>query len=191
MAMTLASSSAPYLTPSEFAAFQDVNAVGMLVRDDGTKATLAQLVGPPADNYLMGVLLAASGELEASVLIGSRYRVEDLNALLGVNPVTGFPSAGGMFLKRLIASIAMKILMDRRDGPMPENVEGKYKEAQEFLGRLRSGEAVFSLAEAEKAGLPTVKYFTPADLRMNGLLSGNTRQFGNRSIYKSRNGIVS
>jgi hypothetical protein len=175
MAQESVSGGSPWCSPSEFLDRYDANLVGELVRDDGSRATVAEMVGDPPttdpDSKLVAALADASGLVEAALLTGGKYTREDLATLDG---------NGVGFLRRLVADLAIGHLLDRR-GPNAQNWPN-YERATQVLERIRTGSAVLPLSEAVEAGQVLSEFMTESELDTLGLLSRRCRRvMGSRS----------
>jgi hypothetical protein len=121
---------------------------------------------------LVGVLLAASGELESACLVGNRYQPADLAALAALTT-----SAAGR-VQKVVADLAFWTLQQRRQPASadPKNCPGALQ-ALEELDRLRNGERIFGFAEAGAAGNPdTVD--PDSSKQSNPLVDNSSRLFG-------------
>src|SRR2546430_7948244 len=95
MAMTPASTTIAYCTPAQALQYFDPNQWGDYLTDTADALTSAQLLTSP---ILAALLLEASGEVEEATACGGRYKLEDLQALVG--------TAAGEKLARMTAGIA-------------------------------------------------------------------------------------
>lgn len=148
MPMTVTSSTSAYCTPAQAIQMFDVTMWGDLLQDTGTRLTSGQVL---TDLNLAAELLIASGEVEQKALKGERYQPADLAALQ--SPMT----AGGWILAKIVASIAMRNCLERRDpfSAMPPAILRAY----DMLDELIQGQAIFGFAETQEAGLPSTKPF--------------------------------
>lgn len=172
MAMAPISSTAGYCTGAQAVTFFDVRAWAQLIQDDGDAVADAAV---PTHPTLLAELLAASGEVEESVMRGGRYKPVDLAALQAST------TSGGTYLAKMTASIAMWNMMERRD---PEaQMTSKLARIYESLILLSRGELVFGFQEVMDAGVSaTVKWYqTQADLDNDPVWQAR-RMFGNRNI---------
>lgn len=121
-----------------------------LVSDSGTPAPDLSI-----DTRLETALKVASGKINAAVLNGKQYSIEDLTALLA-DPLL---EDDVELLKDVCCSLALAWLVRRR----PEKYEA-YKamlaEADAYLQRFRKGEHVFNIERNKQAGLPSAEGFT-------------------------------
>lgn len=177
MTMTPSGSLTPYCNAAECLTFVDWRLVGDLCSDDDTRVPLADLKGTAptygdADVNLYAALLAASGELEASCLVGRRYAPSDLSALTG---------ASAQYLKKIVAYLALGGLRHRR-GIFDDSEHPQVKEAREAVQKLEDGNDIFSFAETAQAGLPKSVFRNFDDDRRLNLMSSIARRvFGTRS----------
>ena len=171
-AMTLASLSDGYCTGAEAVTFFDVRGWAQLINDDGTAVDDADV---PTNATLLAELLAASGEIEEACMCGGRYMPEDLAAL------QASATAGGKYLAKMVATIAMWNMMERRDptADMPSRVARIYLS----LERLRSGEGIFGFQEVVEAGIPATQKWYPTQTELdNSPVYQAQRMFGNRNL---------
>lgn len=166
--MTPASSTTSYCTGAEAVKFFDVTFLGQLLVDDGTVVAPADVA---ADPNLAAELNAASGEVEASILCGGRYRPADLMLLR--TP----PTVGGTYLAKIVATIAIWNLMERRD-PMV-HMPDRVARCLEAMERLRGGENIFDFDEVQAAGnAETVRFDGTWDTRQRQVTFQARRLFG-------------
>ena len=147
-----------YLAPTEFLNFADSSFVGRIINDDGSLTSVANLA---TNAVLLECLNAASGELESACLAADRYGPADLQALTGVSQA---------FLKKLVAALTVKNLIDRRmDASMkyPPAVDT----AVDTLYKLRAGDQIFSFQETEDSGGIDEVKLAAQDLQQQCLLS--------------------
>jgi hypothetical protein len=168
MGLTPNSSSTSYLSAVTFLQLRDVLTTGDLTRDDGVQNTASELVTDP---ILALVLQVASGQVEAACVAGQRYMPADLQALVAAG------GNGAAYLWSIIADIAAFELAKRR-WRFSGDVAKSYERATKLLDSLRSGENVLPFLEAEKAGDADTTYFDPSDVNRLGLVSSQTRIFG-------------
>ncbi len=121
----------------------DSRLLGDLVSDTGLRKTEAELA---AHATLTACLDDASGEIEAALLAGERYTVADLAALTG-NSLA--------YLKRITCTIALALLMERRQWADEDQREEAIDKGRKIIDRLRRGEWVFNVDAVKDAGLPT------------------------------------
>lgn len=170
--MTPASSTTTYCTGAQCVKFFDVRFLGRLLSDSGTAIAAADV---PDDGNLNAELLAASGEIEAAVLCGGRYGPSDLAALQSSGAV------GGAFLAKMVASIAVWNLMERRD-PMVE-MPDRVARVLENMERLRSGENIFGFQEVQDAGnASTQAFYDTQEALENSPVWQARRMFGPRHL---------
>jgi hypothetical protein len=167
MSQTPNSALTSYASVSDLLLRKDARIVGELANDDGSVSNPAALATHPA---VAAALNAASGEIESACLIGERYTPADLAALTGVS---------AEYLKSLVCDIAMHRLAERR-GLRFEDTHVAFDRARETLDRLRSGDRIFSFAEAEQAGVASDQFVQGFQLDRLNLASNNSRYFGTR-----------
>ncbi|MGH2621024.1 MAG: hypothetical protein ACRDHG_10710 [Anaerolineales bacterium] len=166
---TPVSTATTYCSAADFVKYIDVRMIRDLVRDDGTRANLADMLTEPV---LTEALLAASGEVESACLVGNRYTPTDLLALTG---------ASAAKLRRMVAWLAVDIIYERRgyvDRELPAGIE----KAENGLERLRQGERIFGLQEQMDAGNSRTTFLDERDLEIfNGVAIQAAPFFGVRS----------
>ena len=168
--MTPASSSSAYVTPAEFLLRKDIRPTQEIVLDD----PLAPVPDLTTNAVLLAILMQASGMLESAVAAGSRYKVADLQALMGTN--------AGELIKGIVSDLAAHVLSERRWQGSEDTLPG-YQAAIAFLQSLREGDAVLPFVEVAQASVPESYNYTQADIDALGLPSGNIRAFGIRGRY--------
>ncbi len=177
---TVVSSRQSFITPDEFLKRVDVSTVGDLCADrpagtgPAVRLTYAQLL---LDPNLQAALDDASGDVETALLVGERYNVQDLGALIGT------PCVGRARLFRIITEIAKVYLAERRAGTkIPEEFLSGADRAQASLVALAKGVEIFALAETQDAGVMEIKGVSPGTVRRRfGPVIQAARFFGTRS----------
>ena len=156
---------ATYAAGADLLERKRADTVNDLVGDDGVRLSREDLL---TDTTLVTALSDASGAIDGALLAGGRYSTGDLEGLTG-NSLS--------LLKRTCCDIAMAFLLDRN--PQVNVDEGeRYQElANRYLERLRTGENIFNLAEAARAGMPTIDGPTAIDYDRLQLLPERTRRF--------------
>jgi phage gp36-like protein len=141
-AATVPSSHMAYATNSDMKVRYDVRRLGELVRDDGTKATAAQL---ESDTVLAAMITDAESWINAAVLTGKRYTLDDLEALAGTDKA---------MLTRLTCDLAYGFLVMRRGFTADEvsKMAPGFKLALAALESLKAGEMVFNDEDNINAG---------------------------------------
>ncbi len=172
MAMTPASSTAAYCTNAQALVFFDQSVWGDLCSNSGTRLTPTQLA---TDTTLTTLLLEATGQIEEAVSCGGRYKVADLQALQAST------TAGGIFLARMVATIAFWTATQRRypQTIMPEGIQRVY----DAINMLRSGIGIFSFLETQAAGLAsTERWYESLNDLWDSPVWEARRMFGNRHL---------
>lgn len=155
-----------YAEPSDMLARHDQSVVAQLCSDDGHKVPAEDLATDP---NLLAALEDASGDVEAALLIGKRYSVEDLEGLTGNSLAK---------LKRIVCTIAMANLLERRPVVHIQEADTYLKRAEAYLEQLRTGQRIFNLEDQVDTQLPTVDGPTSVDCaRINLLPDRMTRYF--------------
>lgn len=165
------SAASSYLAASDFLNRYDARAVGDLVSDNGNRVSPSNLVN---NAVLQEALNDASGMIEAACLRSGRYQPTDLSGLTGVSQ---------RFLWRLIADLAMGLLIERRpdiDRPTPK----AYDAALAWLGQLATGERIFGLAEVQDAGLPAAQIESPQTVANRNLTTNVLSRFFGRRLNR-------
>ena len=93
---------AAYAEPSDLVNRLELPTIQRLISDDGQDVPAEDLA---TDDKLLAALEDASGDVEAAMLVGKRYSVEDLEGLTGNSLAT---------LKRITCTIALAYLLERR-----------------------------------------------------------------------------
>ena len=172
MAMDPISTTTAYCTGAQAVQFFDVRLWGDLLADDGTRVAAGSV---PGHATLAAELLAASGEIEQAVMRGGRYKPVDLIALQSAS------TAGGAYLAKMVASLAMWNLMERRnpDAQMSMRIARTY----ESMDQLSKGEAVFGFQEVMDAGVSsTASWYEDQSDLVNSPVYQARRMFGNRNL---------
>lgn len=141
----------PYATNADFVARFDARPTRQLLVDDGTTPPLGDLTDPMTVAYanLQTLLSDASGEVELACMQCGKYSAADLAGLNG-NSLS--------ILKRLVCSIVMRMLWERRqDGSQPHPAALM---AAQMLDLIAQGERVFAIQENVDAGVMGID--TPA-----------------------------
>jgi hypothetical protein len=130
----------------DFLERKDNRSVAQYLSDDPKNpidwTTLA--ANPPQS--LLDIIMSACGMLESAVLRSKIYQVSDLQILNG---------ASSAYVKDILSSITMYMIMSRRTGPAPsEVVINNYETAIKALEDLSNGVRIFSFSETARAGLP-------------------------------------
>ena len=137
------STTTAYASPSDLVVYHDWRQVSDWAHDDDTRdANQSACIADPTGN-ISRALLWSSGQVESACSAGVGYQPADLAALAG---------AGREFLKGLVCDLALNRLARRRFRLQSADA---YPAAEAFasLDRLRKGEWIFGLIEAEQAGV--------------------------------------
>jgi len=177
MAKTPNSSAASPMTGADFLKRKDWRTVADYCADDDVRSATAAALLADATKManLQAALDDAAGMVEGAALAGNRYTPADLAALTGV---------GRAFLLRLIADLAMGLLVERRpDKKLP--VPPSFERAQAELEDLRFGKLIFGLQEAADAGQMDLDAETEVQATDRNLTSTQCQRFfgrrGNRN----------
>lgn len=144
---------AAYATAADLIARRDERFVGQLVTDHDEPLTTAEIL---VSDKIETALEDASGEVEAAMLAGKRYSVAELSGLTG-------NSLG--LLKRIVCTIAIANLLERRPTINAEQAKFYFDQAQAYLKALRTGENLFNLADLSnvEAAVPDTEGPTSVD----------------------------
>jgi phage gp36-like protein len=142
---------AAYASISDLITRRDKRLIGELMGDMNDTPTDAELL---ASDVLSELLVDASGQVESAMLSGKRYLPADLESLTG-------NSLG--FLKKIVCTIAMADLYERRPGYHMEQAKAYTELAQAYLKALRNGENLFNLDDHINAANPDTTAPTVVD----------------------------
>lgn len=153
-----------YADPTDLATYFDVNVISDLASDDGTPVQ-----DYTTDGNITAALSAASGQINAAVMVGEIYVAADLSALTGDDL---------QLLKEICCQLAMAKLIRRRPEKYGNESYQQYvKDAEEYLDRLRKGERLFNLAAQAGAGIPEIDGPTIVTVTNNNLITSRSRNF--------------
>lgn len=145
MPQTPLSSTSSYCTPTLFCVLVDWRSVADFLSDDGTR--LPSQAAVIADENLTQILMLASGELEGSVLVGGRYRPEDLRAIADA----ATPTNATLLLAGVVAGKALPHVWRRRPDRIHEELAIEAW-AREKVEAIENGVGVFPTEENTDAG---------------------------------------
>jgi hypothetical protein len=168
------SCTAPYCTRPMFVERYDIRSLRRLLSDDDAVVlTPTEVLN---SSTLYALLMAASGVVEAACFAGGRYTCDDLRSLQSPDMTNG-----GELLASLVADLAMWSVWRRR--PRAEQTAPvDYRDAQDMLRRLESGDAVFGLQAVADAGRLDHQRLTPTQvIQRNDRTIQAARLFGRRS----------
>lgn len=145
-----------FLTATEFLDRYDARLSRQRLLDRGQDADLEDLTDESTDagRRLRTAIDDAEGLLVSAAAVGTRYRVKDL-----LDVVNAGVSASASTIKRVVADLALGIVLKRRSLPAEEfkQLAPGYDEAVAFLQLIRSGERVFpDIPGVPEAGLPSI-----------------------------------
>jgi phage gp36-like protein len=154
-----------YATPADLMARFDARTLGQLVRDDSRQATETEL---RESIVVQAALDDASGEIDAALIVGGRYKPSQLAELTG---------NAKSYLVRIACWIAMRHLWGRRpylEDPAKDEAENQARKA---LASLRKGEAIFILDEDDAVtnSMPALIADTPRSVRAQNLTVDHAR----------------
>jgi len=156
---------AAYASITDLITRRDKRTVGELAFDTDEPPTDAELL---ASTNLSAILEDASGQVEAAMLCGKRYLPADLAALTGNSQA---------FLKKVVCTIAMADLFERRPGYHIEQAQAYAAQAKGYLEDLRTGKNLFNMSDNSAANAaiastegPTVVEYTELNLLPNQMM---------------------
>jgi hypothetical protein len=170
-----------FLTNAEFLVRYDARWVGKQLLDTGAVSVPSDIADPAgAGGAVVAEFIAEASELVmAAAAVGARYTEDDLT------------THGGKLLKRLVADLAMGLILKRRvrASKDEDSFSLPYREALDYLEQLRRGERIFyQVPDVPEAGLPGTADMLPgaapglsASARAQRLpcpISENSRIFG-------------
>lgn len=127
----------------------DVDVIGMLANDDREELDRAAV---PIHPNVLTALDDASGEIDAKLTAGGRYKPEQLATLTGSSLA---------HLKRITCAVAMALLFERRVIPsLQELAEKIAKQSRDLLTQLAEGKNVFGLPELTSGQAATMRLET-------------------------------
>lgn len=156
----------PYITPGDLVLRYDRRRVAELLSDND--ASPVDPLALPGNVSLLAIINDACGEVNASVTVGNKYTIDNLNELTG---------ADQSFLKRLVSNLVWgKLLLFKGLGnaDIAKQAPG-YTEAQKILAELSNGSMVFGTQANRDAGLPA---FAIPDRKLTNSPSLWNRMFG-------------
>lgn len=145
MPQTPLSSTSSYCTATQFVSLVDWRSVADFLSDDGTR--LPSQAAVTADENLARILMLASGELESSVLVGGRYRPEDLREIADADPATNATE----LLAAVVAGLALPHVWRRRPDRTHEQLALEAWAAGKVQA-VENGSQVFPTEENTDAG---------------------------------------
>lgn len=125
----------PYADGNDLIARYDVEVVGDLCSDN--RVQLLRDDVPTHANVLVA-LLDASGDVESHIRVGGRYTAEQLDTL---------DTNSDAMLTRIVCTIAMANLFERRPGVHAEMAKAVRERADEYVAQLQGGAAIFSVTD--------------------------------------------
>lgn len=130
--------------------------IGLNINDDGTAATIANLLDlttpNPAAVRLQNLIGDASEFLLSAASVSARYSVNDLLTY------------GGNMLINITSGLAMGPILKRRSRPVTSNkqISDGYSEAMQYIEQLRRGDRIFALVpNVPASGLSALANMTP------------------------------
>ena len=154
----------PYAAAADMLERVDERVLQDLLSDDGTP--VHEVVG---DARLTSAMSAASGRINASVMVAGLYDAAELASLTGDDLA---------FLKTLTCDIALGILIRRRPSPQTtEWAKAINEQTDGTLELIRSGKLTFNLDAQKLAGQPKVDGPTAVDYQQLNLIPDRTERF--------------
>lgn len=142
-----------YASPSDLVSRHDIRVIAQLASDDGAPLSRADVITHP---FVLVSLEDASGEVESALRRGEMYRVEDLEGLTGNSLAK---------LKRMVCTIAMALMFERRPGIYQEIAEAYMERSDKSLKEIQKGENTFGLETHASSNLPSVSGPTSLEYR--------------------------
>lgn len=172
---TSSTGSASYASGAAFTARFDYRTAAQLLVDATPGTTPLTQTQVEANTRLATLLSAASGELEAAVLVGERYVITDDR-----NDLDDLEGNSAEYRDDIICALAAERLFRRRPDLLKE-IGDHVKWAREQLQKLGNGELVFGWLENMEAGqLDHVTETVADELARNGISVKAERLFGRR-----------
>ncbi|MDE2102952.1 MAG: DUF1320 family protein [Patescibacteria group bacterium] len=147
-----------YAAPSDLLARYDARTIGNLVSDSGSTVSSSSLLTDP---NVAAALASASGLLQAALLQGERYSIEDLTSLTDNSQA---------YLVQLCCEIAFAKLYERRPWSDSKQRGEAIQRANDALELLRTGKHIFALQTDEGAGVPNITGATTPQRRELNLI---------------------
>ena len=142
---------AAYADGDDLAARHDIRVLQQLASDDDSPLSRADTL---AHEFVTTALEDASGEVESALRRGGIYTTANLEALTGNSLAK---------LKRMVCTVAMALMFERRPGPFQELANGYMERADKMLKELSSGDKVFEIDGHDDANFPTIDGPTSID----------------------------
>lgn len=122
-----------YATGDDLALRYDIDWVGDLATDNRETLSRGAVATHPA---VLVALDGASGQVQAALIQGGQYSVEDLSTLNGVNAA---------YLRDLVCGLAIIRLWERRSEAVPDNAETIQAKWWGLIEKLEKGGNIFDL----------------------------------------------
>jgi len=170
-----------YASVADLIARRDKRVIGELVNDDDDTLTDAELL---ASDVLQTLLDDASGQVASAMLSGKRYEPDDLDGLTGHSL---------SFLKKIVCTLVMADLYERRPGIHQEQSKQYMELARMYLDDLRSGKNLFNLSDKRNADTANPDTTAPTTIdyyNLNLLPEQMVRHFANRASRLPRGRAV-
>lgn len=168
---------ATYADGDDLIARFDVEVVGDLATDNRTPLLRQDI---PTHANVLVALLDACGDVEAQIKVGGRYTVTHLETL---------DTNSTALLKRIVCTIAMANLFERRPGVHVEMAKAVRERADEYVAKLQNGQAIFGITDDEshvEATKPELVGPTSVEIDTRNFLAARMSQRHMPSV-KSRN----
>ncbi len=137
-----------------------------------------------ANPTLLDILKAASGRLEAAVLVSENYSLSELQAMSDNSKALAADICG---------TIAKGMLMRRRIGKYTaEQCRAVTQEAEDYLQQLRNGARLFDVGQHAEAGKPSLEFPTTTEITDLNMITQRTKHFyprPERRLPISRGGV--
>ncbi|MFG0261028.1 MAG: hypothetical protein ACF788_01365 [Novipirellula sp. JB048] len=130
-----------YATGTDLVSRYDIDLIGDLASDDRESQDRDTI---PTHPHVVTALADASGEVDAALLAGGRYTVDQLSSLEG---------SSQSYLKSIVCGLAMAALHERRPEAVDATlIERLTKKARDAVHALHRGDNVFGIPEHITAG---------------------------------------
>jgi hypothetical protein len=152
-------------TGAELVARYDIRLIGDFATDEGEPLDPAAV---PTHPNVIVALEDATGEFEAAVLSGDRYTLAQLDSLAGNTR---------NHMVRIICSIAMCCLFDRRPEIESETTKAIRERADKFIKALNNGDNILGIAEIVEAGTIKDVHISAVEVDNRNLLPSRMNRY--------------
>lgn len=138
-----------YATVAQLVSRHDTRVLGELSSDTGVPATVND-----GNQNIVAALKQASADIEAAILRGRRYTLDDLAALQTDEDWT---------LIGMTCDLAVGHMYNRRGSPVSQAVQDRVNDAREKLKSLSDGLQIFRMSSAAEAGIARLVQLDPRE----------------------------